>query len=129
MEFNNMQELILKLKSIKKRSGISYARIMSMMEANGDYISISTLKRVFAHDSENESFNYASTLLPIARVLFSHDCEDEDTDTLQDTINELTKQLCFLRKQLDLKDEIIKHLLTTAATVGRKDDHYGNEEP
>lgn len=79
MELTKAQELIKELKEVKLRNEITYPRIMERIERNGKFVSLTTLRRVFAEGSEMNasSFNYEHTLLPIAEALF--DVEDVPT--------------------------------------------------
>lgn len=73
MEFTATQEIILSLKAVKEKQNLSITQIKSMVDATGAFISPTTLRRVFAEDSETEdSFNYEQTLRPIAQALL-HD--------------------------------------------------------
>ena len=78
MEHTPAGELVKRLKEVKARDEITYPRIMERLEKNGKYVSLSTLRRVFADNSDAGSFNYETTLLPIAEVLL--DTEDLPTD-------------------------------------------------
>ena len=80
MEHTPAKELVLQLKEAKQKREFTYPRIMEHMERNGKYVSLTTLRRVFADASENnaESFSYENTLLPIAEVLLN--VEDVPTD-------------------------------------------------
>ena len=80
MEFTRAQELIKQLKEAKKNNEITYPRIMERLEANGKFISLTTLRRVFADGSEQSAgnFNYESTLMPLAEVLLN--AEDVPTE-------------------------------------------------
>ena len=72
-DLTNTQEVILKLKAVKKENELSLPRIMDMVEANGDYLSMTTLRRVFAANSEkDDSFSYDKTIRPIARAMLFH---------------------------------------------------------
>ena len=80
----NTRDVILKLKEVKKEKGLSLDKILIMVENNGEYISKSTLARVFKDNSENASFKYEETIRPIANALL--DIEnfeaDDDPETL-----------------------------------------------
>lgn len=77
----NTKDLIMKLKEVREEKGLSYNDIMEMMEKNGDYLAKSTLSRVFAEGSEEQSFRYEETIRPIANALL--DIENiEDTDNM-----------------------------------------------
>ena len=80
MELTKAQELIKMLKEAKQRNEVTYPRILDRMEKNGKFVSLTTLRRVFADGSEQnaQSFNYENTLLPIAEALL--DVEDVPTD-------------------------------------------------
>ena len=80
MELTKSQELIRQLKDAKERNEMTYPRIMDRIEENGKFVSLTTLRRVFAAGSEENasSFNYETTLLPIAEVLL--DVEDVPTN-------------------------------------------------
>jgi len=77
------KELITLLKQIRQEKNLSFDKILAMMEENGDFLSKSTLSRVFQEGSEdNGSFRY-ETLKPIADVLLDveHIESDDSTDT------------------------------------------------
>ena len=79
MEFTSTQELIRELKDAKEKNEVTYPRLMERIEKNGKYVSLTTLRRVFAEGSENNtSFSYENTLLPIAEALLN--AEDVPTD-------------------------------------------------
>lgn len=141
MEQTNKQELIRQLKESKQRNEITYPRIMDRMEKNGKYVSLTTLRRVFAEGSEMnaQSFSYENTLLPIAEALL--DVEDVPTvdspyakeidglksvihvqneeiarlhelkEHLEDRITFLLDQISKKDARMDQKDEIIKRLM------------------
>lgn len=83
MELTRAQELIRQLKDVKAKNEITYPRILERIEKNGKFVSLTTLRRVFAEGSERnaENFNYETTLLPIAEVLL----DVEDVPTPQDS--------------------------------------------
>lgn len=115
----NTKELILQLKEVREEKGLSFDKILSLMEQNGDFLSKSTLSRVFAEGSENERFMYETTLRPIANALL--DIENyEDTDSIDtkamksllkykiQRIEELEHQVEHLESALD-KEKIKYH--------------------
>ena len=141
MELSSKQELIRQLKEAKKNGEITYPRILDRMERNGKYVSLSTLRRVFADNSESSaaSFSYETTLLPIAEVLLDMEdrptedgpfareidglkavihCQNEELVKLQELKEHLEKRVTFLLEQIekkdrrmDEKDELIKKLM------------------
>ena len=106
MEHTSAQELIKKLKQVKRDGEITYPRIMDRIEANGKYVSLTTLRRVFADGSEMnaDGFNYENTLLPIADALLPI----EDTPTLNDAPN--GKEIAGLKAVIRTQAEEIAHL-------------------
>ena len=76
---------------------------MEMIEANGDYISMTTLRRVFAENSEHDdSFNYDRTIRPIARVLLytDNDQAEDDVPSLKAIIRLKNEELDSVREQI-----------------------------
>ena len=88
------RELILKLKEVRQEKGLSYNNILDLMEKNGDYMSKSTLSRVFAEGSEDRTFMYDETILPIANVLLDYIPSDKN-----DNVEELEHQLQDLQEK------------------------------
>ena len=129
MEHTKAQELIRQLKEIKQSNEITYPRIMERMEKNGKFVSLTTLRRVFASGSESnaDSFNYENTLLPIAEALMSVEdvptvpsapyakeidalkavihVQNEEIARLHDIKEHLDARITFLIDQIALKDK------------------------
>ena len=105
MELSGTQEVITKLKAVKKENELTLPRIMDMIEANGEYISMTTLRRVFAANSEqDDSFSYDKTIRPIARALLFQE-EDQETQSSSSAI-----EIEGLKAIIRLKNEEIDHL-------------------
>lgn len=68
-EQDEIRTLILRLKEAKQHKHMSLQSIADACERNGSPVSKSSVARVFADGSENNTFYYESTLKPIARVL------------------------------------------------------------
>ena len=142
MEHTNAQQLIKELKEAKIRGEVTYPRIIERIEKNGKYVSLTTLRRVFADGSEQnaESFNYETTLMPIAEVLLEVEdvptpidspyakeidglkavihCQNEEIVKLHEIKEHLEQRITFLLEQIerkdrrmDEKDEIIRKLM------------------
>ena len=108
----NSKDVILKLKQVREEKGLSYNDILVLMENNGDFLSKSTLSRVFADGSEEIKFRYEDTIRPIANALLDIDnIEEEDSTDVKtmksllkyknDRIVELEKQVRDLETALD----------------------------
>lgn len=128
MEHTKAQELIRQLKEVKERNEITYPRILERMEKNGKFVSLTTLRRVFAAGSENsaDSFNYENTLLPIAEVLLNVEdvptmpdspyaqeidglkavihVQNEEIARLHEMKEHLERRITFLLDQIEIKD-------------------------
>lgn len=107
----NTREVILTLKEVRKEKNLSFDKILDLMKDNGDFLSKSTLSRVFADGSEDKTFRYDDTIRPIAKALLDIETieQDDDIDTqAYKSILKLKKDLLFeYEKQIaELKDEI-----------------------
>lgn len=89
-------EFIDELKALRKEKGISYQQIADETEANGEAVSLSTIKHVFS-DKYNHDHDWKNVLRPIANVLMPPS-EDDDLETRA------------LQTRLELNKEIIKQL-------------------
>lgn len=112
MELTRSQELILKLKEVKKTNEITFPRIMERMEKNGKFVSLTTLRRVFADGSENNagSFNYETTLLPIAEALLNaEDVPVENDSPYAKEIDALKAVIRVQNEELSRAAELREH--------------------
>lgn len=107
----NTKDIIIKLKEVREEKGLSYSDILNLMEQNGNYLSKSTLSKVFGDGSEELSFNYEDTIRPIANVLLDIETieADDNLDTQAmkliltykiDRIKELESQIQSLESSL-----------------------------
>lgn len=115
----NTKDIIVKLKEVREERKLSFQDILNLMEENGDFVSKSTLSRVFAEGSEELHFKYDETIQPIANALLDIEHIDE-TDGLDvqamksllkykiDRINELEKHVTKLEIERD-KESIKYH--------------------
>lgn len=107
----NTREVIILLKEVRKEKNLSFDKILDLMKDNGDFLSKSTLSRVFADNSEDKTFRYDDTIRPIAKALLDIETieQDDDIDTqAYKSILKLKKDLLLeYEKQIaDLKEEI-----------------------
>ena len=102
---NNTKELILKLKAVKEEKGLSLNKIADLVEANGDYISRSSIQRVFADGSEDTSFRYEETIRPIAKALLEietiEDTDNLDVQAMKALLKFKIERISELEQQLD----------------------------
>lgn len=130
------KELILQLKQYREEHGLSCQRIVDIVceyaETNNtdDYVSLSTVKRIFRDGSENDdSFNYDLTIRPIASALLgvdsitpkAHDKElsmsllrykneriQHLEQQLEDERRQTEKRIEFLTSQISVKDRYLQ---------------------
>lgn len=132
----DIQQLIVDLKNAKKEKEITYPRLLDMLEANKTPVSLTTPRRVFAEGSEkNDSFNYASTLQPLEKILLADDIPEPETNPyakelegykavihaqneelvrVYQLLDHLEDRVSFLVDQCKTKDELIKQLAAKA---------------
>jgi transcriptional regulator with XRE-family HTH domain len=92
----NSKEVILKLKEVRKEKGYSLDVIRELIEQNNQFVSKSTLSRVFSEGSEEKGFRYEETLRPIANALL-----DIETIELDDDVDtQAYKSILKLKKDL-----------------------------
>ena len=103
MDLTTTQSVIVNLKAVKERQNLSIPRIKEMVDSTGAYISLTTLRRVFAEKSEkDDSFNYDNTIRPIAQALLvNNDTADDGAIRAQ-----MDTYLAICRH----KDEVIEAL-------------------
>lgn len=106
MELSNKQQLIKQLKETKQKNEITFPRILERMEKNGKYVSLSTLRRVFADGSEMNanSFNLENTLMPIAEAVL----DAEEVPTPEDS--PYAKEIDALKAVIHVQNEEIARL-------------------
>lgn len=107
----NSRDVILKLKDIREEKGLSLGDIMDLIDKNGEFVSKTTLSRVFADGSEEMSFRYEETLRPIANALLDietiEDDDDLDTQALKIMLQYKAKRIKELEDELNY--EKVKH--------------------
>lgn len=103
----NTKDVIIRLKEVRNEKNLSFDGILALMELNGDFVSKSTLSRVFAEGSEENSFRYEETIRPIANALL-------DIETIEDTDNMDTKAMKSLLKykisRIEELEQQVEHL-------------------
>lgn len=99
------KELILKLKEVREEKGLSLNEIVGMVEENGDYVSRSSIQRVFSEGSETLSFRYEETIRPIAKALLDIETIEEgdnmDIQAMKVLLKYKIQRIEELEQQLD----------------------------
>lgn len=109
------------LKKLRQEKGYSLDVMEKRIEANGDYVSKSTLSRFFSDSAEDTEFRFETTVRPICSVLLDiNNDEDNDDDAISamkslarlknDIIQELKSQSeqTKIDYALKLEDETMK---------------------
>ena len=106
-----MPELILQLKAAKAERGLSNPDIVQLLQERGRYISISTVKRVFAEGSEHQSFWYEESVQPIEEILLIEVAPTpvEELESIEDA-QQYVSQIEGLQAAASFKDELIDEL-------------------
>ena len=99
------KEIILKLKDAKREKNLS---INDIVDLTNNYLSKTTVQRVFAEGSENTSFRYDDTIRPLVKALLDVDTieetDDMDTKALKSLLKLKIQRIEELEKQIsDLK--------------------------
>jgi transcriptional regulator with XRE-family HTH domain len=114
----NTKDIILKLKEVRQEKGLSFNDILNLMENNGDYLSKSTLSRVFADGSENSSFKYEETIRPIANALL-------DIETIEDTDNmDVQAMKSLLKYKIRVIEDLEQQIFTLKADLNTEKLKY-----
>lgn len=108
----NTREIILKLKEVREEKGLSYGDILEIMEKQGDFLSKSTLSRLFAEGSENSSFKYEETIRPVAKALLDIETIEDTDDMDVQAMKSLLKYKIQLIEDLEKKNEALTNELT-----------------
>lgn len=121
-----MPELILQLKAVKAERGLKNPDIVEMLHQKGYFISISTVKRVFAEGSEHQSFWYEESVQPIEEVLLIEAAPTpvEELESIEDA-QQYVSQIEGLQAVASFKDELMEELRNSntelKATIEKKD--------
>ena len=109
----NTKDIIIRLKEVRKEKGLSYSDILDLMEQNGDFVSKSTLSKLFADGSEDhpEKFRYENTLRPIANAILDMENIEETDDMDIQALKAILKYKISRIKELEtmLDHEKLKH--------------------
>ena len=101
----NTKEIILKLKEVRAEKNLSYGDILELMEKNGDFLSKSTISRLFQDGSENVSFRYEETIRPIAKALLDietiEETDDLDVQAMKSLLQYKIQRIEELERQIE----------------------------
>ena len=105
---NTTKKLIAQLKTVKSEKKLSPQDIVDICQENGDFVSLSTVKRVFSPDCQNMNFRYDATIRPIAKAVLglSEEFDPDEEEEAESTQAEHDA----LRALVDLKNHLIEQL-------------------
>ena len=116
------RELIIQLKHYREEHGYSHKRIVDIVseyaEQNNtdDYVSLSTVKKVFKEGSENDdSFNFDLTIRPIAAALLG-------TESLSPKAHDRELSISLLRYKNERIQQLEKQLEDERELANRRVD-------
>ena len=110
----NTRDIIVRLKEVKEEKGLTNADILRMIEANNDFVSKTTISRVFAENSEETIFRYEATLRPIAKALL-------DIETIEDTDNsDIQAMKSLLKYKMQRIEELEQRVSELEALVDKE---------
>ena len=104
----NTRDIIVRLKEVKEEKNLSNADIMRLIEANKEYVSKTTLSRVFAEGSEDTIFRYEATLRPIVNALLDIDTIEENDNTDVSAMKTLLQYKIQRIQELEQENEHLK---------------------
>lgn len=101
---SDCRKLIVELKKARIEKGYSYNMMADMLAGTEDALASSTIAKVFAKGSEEQKFNYFTTLLPLKKILLDDEDHGETEDYKFEIIN--------LQSEIKVRDVTIEMLKT-----------------
>lgn len=104
------EQVLAKIRAAKEVKGLSYQDIVDLTEQNGEAVSLSTVKRVFAKESDIDDFRYSQTIRPIIRAVLGLNEETPDPIPSIEQANESYATIEGLKAVIALKSEMMEKL-------------------
>lgn len=109
----NNRDIIIRLKQVREEKGLSYNDILALVKDNNGDVSRSSIQRVFAEGSEEETFKFEETIKPIADALLDinnyEDDDDLDTKAMKSLLQYKSLRIAELERQVKtLETDIVK---------------------
>lgn len=127
-------EIITRLKKVREENGLSYQKIVDLVEQNGGYVSISTVRRVFEEGSEAYGWQYDNTLRPIADAVLgiysaSEDVTADEADAMKAIIDYKSDRIAELQEQMKRAEESYKRRIEfLKEQIALKDDRIDRRD-
>lgn len=119
MQQEKIADIISRLKKIREENDLSYKKIVDMVEKNGEYVSLSTVRRVFEDGSEAYGYQYDNTLRPIADAVLGVYGEPDGIEDDDDTVEALRAVIRYKNERLK---ELESRLKQTEESYSRRLD-------
>lgn len=118
-----MLNRILQLRDIKAKNGLTYEKIMQMIEDNGDYLSMRTLASVFTADLDETSFRVETVAMIYEALImkYGETAEIKDFEALRKMIISREKLIDSLMSQIETKE---KHVNELSAFYAERKENY-----
>lgn len=120
VNMTSSRDIIIQLKEVQKERDLKQSDIIRMVTENGDYVSKSTVSRLFAEGSEDhpEKFRYEITLRPIANALL-------DMETIEETDDMDTKAIkTVLKYKIERIEELENEIEKIKASLDKEKVKY-----
>lgn len=127
-------EIITKLKKVREDNGLSYQKIVDLVEQNGGYVSVSTVRRVFEDGSEAYGFQYENTLKPIADAVLgiyseAEEATADEADAMKAIIEYKSERITMLEHQIHRLEESYKRRIEfLREQISLKDDRIDRRD-
>ena len=137
VEFTATQEIIANLKAVKEQQNLTIPQIKKMVDETGTYVSLTTLRRVFADHSEtDDGFNYENTIKPIAQALlinFGLSSDNElrrvRTEAYEAIFRHLNEEIAAMRQQMDtIKTQYESRIAFLRQQIATKDKYMNRKD-
>ena len=113
------KNIIMQLKEVREEKGLSLNDILKMVEEKEQYPpSRSTIQRLFAEGSEEQSFKYEETIRPIANVLLDIENIEEDDNM------DVKAMKALLKYKIQRIEDLERQVEQLTAALNEEKLHY-----
>lgn len=119
------RKVILRLKEVKSQKGLSQQDIFEMCANRGEYVSQSSIRRVFAKGSEDGPDFRQSTIDPIFHAIIGTEqleLTDAEEAALSETEKEVIVENAALKAMVEMKDASIGDLSAQILRLNEEKD-------
>ena len=125
----NNRDIIIQLKQVREEKGLSYNDILTLVRDNNGDVSRSSIQRVFAEGSEEETFKFEETIKPIADALLDinsfEDDDDLDTKAMKSLLQYKSQRIIELERHIKvLEGDIAKIKLSNHERMDKERERW-----